>query len=99
MNWTLASNILDSGVIRVALLVGMFYFAWNLTYWAESFASTALYQLAQGKTIEWMGIAATIGAVAAAPIGLMTLLLNKYMDMRASQPVVIQDRRKPDGSA
>jgi hypothetical protein len=92
-------EILDFGVIRLLMLCGMGYFAWNLTEWSEAFASTAMYQLAQGKPVEWMGIAATIGAVAAAPVGLLTLLLSKYMEMRATQPVMIKDRRKEDNGS
>lgn len=70
-------NILDNGWIRVGLLAGMFYIAWQLTQWAMAFGSTAL-----ATKADLMGAAAVIGAVSAAPIAILTLLVTKYMEFR-----------------
>lgn len=71
------SNILDNGYIRLALLGGMFFMAWRLTDWAMTFGTIAL----SGKA-DLMGAAAVIGAVSAAPIAILTLLVTKYLDFR-----------------
>ena len=70
-------NILDNGWIRVSLLGGMFYVAIDLTFWAKAFASTAL-----ATKADLMGAAAMIGAVASAPIAILTLLVTKYLEFR-----------------
>lgn len=62
------------------LLIVQIYFAWDLLSWSESFGSTALYQASQGK-VDLLGAAAVVGAVAAAPLALITFGINKYMDM------------------
>ena len=70
-------NILDNGWIRIALLVGMFWVATDLLFWAKAFASTAL-----ATKADLMGAAAMIGAVASAPIAILTLLVTKYLEYR-----------------
>lgn len=79
---------LDAGWFSRLMMIGIGLFAWELLAWSEAFASTAL-----STKADLMGAAATIAATAAAPLGLLTLALNKYMDLRAAQPVVIADRR------
>lgn len=70
-------NILDNGWIRVVLLGAVLWIALDLTRWAMAFASTAL-----ATKADLMGAAAVVGAVSAAPIAILTLLLTKYMEMR-----------------
>lgn len=70
-------NILDNGWIRVALLGAVLWIALDLTRWATAFASTAL-----ATKADLMGAAAVVGAVSAAPIAILTLLLTKYMEFR-----------------
>lgn len=79
---------LDDGWFSRLMMVGIGAFAWDLLAWSEAFASTAL-----ATKADLVGTAATVAAVAAAPLGLLTLALNKYMDMRAVQPKIIPDRR------
>ena len=68
---------LDAGWFSRILVAVQIWFAWDLLVWSEAFASTAL---ATGKDL--MGAAAVIGATAAAPLGLITLAINKYMEFR-----------------
>lgn len=70
-------NILDNGWIRVALLGAVLYTAIRLSEWAMAFGSTAL-----ATKADLMGAAAVVGAVSAAPIAILTLLLTKYMEFR-----------------
>lgn len=72
------NKFLDSGTIRLALMCGMFYMAYELTAWAMAFGSTALYVKA-----DLVGAAAVIGATASAPIAILTMLANKYLDVRS----------------
>lgn len=73
-------NILNNGWIRVALLVGMFWIAADLTFWAKAFASTAL-----ATKADMTGTALVIGAVASAPIAILTLLVTKYLEFRSDK--------------
>lgn len=79
------TNLLDSGVIRLALMAGMFWIATTLTNWAMAFGSTAL-----AMKSDLMGAAAVIAAVSAAPIAILTMLVNNYLkvrnDDRSGQP-------------
>lgn len=84
---------LDAGWFSRILVVAQFYFVYWLLDWSMSFASTAL-----ATKADLMGSAANIAAVAAVPQALLMLATNKYMEMRAQQPVVITDRRAGDGS-
>ncbi len=72
-------NILDSGWIRVALLGGVFAMTWRLTDWGMRFADAALVK----PVTDWLGIAATIGAVGTMPIALLGLVFTKYMEFRS----------------
>jgi hypothetical protein len=79
---------LDAGWFSRILVGVQIWLAWDLLVWSQAFASTAL---ATSKDL--MGAAATVGAVAAAPLGLVTLAVNKYMELRSTRPLVLQDRR------
>ena len=79
---------LDEGWFSRLMMVGIGYFAWDVLSWSEAFASTAL-----ATKSDLMGTAAVLAATSAAPLGLLTLALNKYLEMRAAQPRII-DRRK-----
>lgn len=97
MQWM--NRIFGDGWFTRAMMIAVFWFAYDLLNWSEAFASTSLYSCqsaAPGGKCDLLGVAAVIGATAAAPLGLLTLALNKYMDMRSSQPVVVTDRRKTD---
>lgn len=82
---------LDNGWFSRILVMAQFWFVYWILDWSMAFASTAL-----ATKTELIGTAATIGAVAAIPQALLMLATNKYMEMRAQQPVAIADRRKPD---
>lgn len=82
---------LDGGWFSRFALIAQFYFVWRILDWSWAFASTAL-----ATRADLMGAAAVIGAVAAVPQALLMLATNKYMEMRAAQPVVVGDRRKPE---
>lgn len=82
---------LDGGWFSRFLVVAQFYFVWRILDWSWAFASTAL-----ATRADLMGAAAVIGAVAAVPQALLMLATNKYLEMRATQPVVMGDRRKPE---
>lgn len=71
------------------MMVALFWIAIDITAWSQAFASTALAM--PGKDL--LAIAGIIAAVSAAPLGLLTLSLNTYMNMRATKPVVVEDRR------
>lgn len=73
-------------------MVVLFWIAISITEWSQNFATTSLAM--PGKDL--MAVAAIIAAVSTAPLGLLTLALNSYMNMRATKPVVIEDRRKED---
>lgn len=60
-----------------ALVVAVIALAVKLTAWSAQYADTALVAKA-----DLMGVAAVIAAVAAAPLGILTLLLNKYSEIR-----------------
>lgn len=66
-----------------------FWFCYFIVDWSMAYGSTAL---AAGRDL--LGTAAVIGAVAAIPQALLMLATNKYMEMRAAQPMVIADRRQ-----
>lgn len=82
---------LDAGWFSRILVAAQFWFAWDLLTWSKAFASTAL---ATGRDL--MGTGATVAAVAAAPLGLITLALSKYLEMRGPKSFVITGRRKTD---
>jgi ABC-type nitrate/sulfonate/bicarbonate transport system permease component len=62
---------------RRGLAATVLAFCWHLTDWGASFAEKALTSKA-----DLMAVAAVIGAVAAIPLGLLTLLFNKYVEGR-----------------
>lgn len=73
---------LDKGAwFRRALAVVAILMTWSLTQWASGFAERAL--LAK---VSLLDTAALITAVAGIPIGLLTVLFNKYVDSRGSAP-------------
>jgi hypothetical protein len=80
---------LDAGWFSRILIGAQIWLAWDLLVWSQAFASTAL---AAGKDLT--GAAGVIAATAAAPLGLVTLAINSYMQTRATRPVVIADRRE-----
>jgi hypothetical protein len=75
-----ASEILDQGWMSRGFLVGQFWLAFHMTDWAMAFASTSL---AVANRPDLLGVAATIGAVAAVPQALLMLATNKYIEFRA----------------
>mgnify|MGYP007044010137 CR=1 FL=1 len=78
-----ASEILDQGWMSRSFLVAQFWLAFHMTDWAMAFASTAL---AVPNRPDLLGVAATIGAVAAAPQALLMLATNKYIELRNITP-------------
>lgn len=78
-----ASEILDQGWMSRGFLVAQFWLAFHMTDWAMAFASTAL---AVPNRPDLLGVAATIGAVAAAPQALLMLATNKYIELRNISP-------------
>lgn len=83
---------LENGWWSRMMMVTLFWIAIDITAWSQAFASTAL--AIPGKDL--LAVAGIIAAVSAAPLGLLTLSLNTYMNMRASKSVVINDRRKEE---
>ncbi len=75
------------------MLLGISWFAYDGYEWAKAFAGTAL--TLPGKP-DLLAVSATIGAVAGVPIAILGLGLTKYMELRAKQPRVIEDRRNAD---
>lgn len=82
------SRALDDGWFSRLLVAFQFWFCYFIVDWSMAFASTAL---ATGRDL--FATAATIGAVAGIPQGLLMLATNSYMQMRAQKPVRIVDRR------
>ena len=74
---TFSKELLNSGAIRLALVGGIFFLTWELTAWSMAFGSTALAMKA-----DLTGASLVIAASAAAPVGLLTLLANKYLETR-----------------
>lgn len=62
---------------RRALIVVVLIFTFRLTTWGANYAMLAL-----TTDKDLMGVAAVIGAVAAIPLGLLTMLFNKYEEKR-----------------
>jgi len=91
----------DEGWFSRALLIFQFWFVYWIVDWSMALGSTALYAkvaAAPGSgaaSVDLLGVAAIIGAVAAIPQALLMLATNKYMEMRAQQPTIIKDRRTP----
>jgi ABC-type nitrate/sulfonate/bicarbonate transport system permease component len=63
---------------RRGLAIAVLAFTWHLTDWGSLYAQQALTLKA-----DLMAVAAVIGAVAAIPLGLLTLLFNKYVEGRS----------------
>lgn len=78
-----ASEILDQGWMSRGFLVAQFWLAFHMVDWAMAFASTAL---SVPNRPDLLGVAATIGAVAAAPQALLMLATNKYIELRNISP-------------
>ncbi len=74
-------RLLDSGPIRAAIIAYLLWFAHDLTRWAMAFASSAL-----ASKAEMSGVAAVIVSTSAAPIAILTLLTNKYLETRKDAP-------------
>lgn len=84
---------MDDGWFSRSLLLLQFFFVWKTLDWSMAFASTALAGAIQGHTDILVGAATNIGAVFVGPQALLMLATSKYMEMRAQQPRVMQDRR------
>ncbi len=82
---------LEDGWWTRGLLVFQCWFCYFIVDWSMAFASTAL-----ATKADLLGAAANIGAVAAIPQALLMLATNKYVEMRAAQPRIIEDRRKAE---
>jgi hypothetical protein len=82
---------LDNGWTARIALVALFWFVYKILDWSWAFASTAL-----ATKADLMGAAAVIAAVGAIPQALLTMAVNKYMEMRMQQPVLVEDRRQPE---
>lgn len=79
---------LDAGWFSRILLLFQFWFVYWILDWSMAYASTAL-----ATKSDLMGAAANIAAVAAIPQALLMLATSKYIEMRAQQPKIIEDRR------
>jgi hypothetical protein len=62
---------------RRALIIAVLCFTFRLTTWGANYAVMAL-----SLDKDLVGAAAIIGAVAAIPLGLLTMLFNKYEEKR-----------------
>lgn len=70
-------TVLGKRWFRRGLAIAVLCYTFKLTEWGARYAQLALDQKA-----DLMGIAAIIGAVAAIPLGLLTLVFNKYNEVR-----------------
>lgn len=84
------ARALDDGWFSRILVVAQFWFVYWLIDWSMAIGSTAV---AAGRDL--LGTAAVIGAVGAIPQALLMLATKGYMEMRATQPRVLEDRRTP----
>lgn len=82
------AKALDDGWFSRILVVAQFWFVYWLIDWSMAIGSTAV---AAGRDL--LGTAAVIGAVGAIPQALLMLATKGYMEMRATQPRVLEDRR------
>ena len=82
---------LDAGWFSRLCLIAQFYFVWWILDWSMAFASTAL-----ATKADLLGASANIAAVAAVPQALLMLATKTYMELRAKQPRIIEDRRNAD---
>lgn len=82
---------LDTGWFARGLLIFQFWFCYYIVDWSMAYASTAL---AAVPARDLLGAAANIAAVAAVPQALLMMATGKYMELRASEPKIIPDRRK-----
>lgn len=69
-------------VFRRALILAILWFTYRLTTWGMTFADHAL-----SIGADLLGVAAILGAVAAMPLGILTLLFNKYDALRKQDDV------------
>lgn len=74
---TLFNKLLGLCWFRRSLVIAILVFTFSLTGWAARFAQEALNQKA-----DLVGTAGIIAAVAAAPLGLLTLMFNNYVEKR-----------------
>ena len=79
---------LDGGWFARLLLIFQCWFCYFIVDWSMAFASTALAMKA-----DLLGAAANVTAVAAIPQALLMLATSKFLEMRAQQAIVMQDRR------
>ena len=84
---------LDEGWFSRIFLVAIYYTAWRALDWSTSYAGTVL---AMDGPKDLVGCAAVITAVGGVPVVILTMGLNSYATLRAAQPRVIEDRRKPE---
>lgn len=77
------SKLLDKYIglhwFRRCLAIAVLLYTFRLTNWGAQYAMLAL-----GTGADLMGVAAIIGAVAAIPLGLVTLVFNKYNEKRTN---------------
>jgi len=78
----------DEGWFGRFLLVFQFWFCYYIVDWSMAYSSTAL-----ATKADLLGAAANIAAVAAIPQALLMLATSKYIELRATQPKIIEDRR------
>jgi hypothetical protein len=69
-------------VFRRGLIIAILLFTYRLTTWGMQYADKALLAGA-----DLLGVAAILGAVAAMPLGILTLLFNKYDSLRKQENV------------
>ena len=86
------NKALEDGWFSRIILVSIGWFAWRVLDWSMAYAGTVLTM--EGPK-DLIGAAGVISAVGLGPLGILTLGLNKYMEMRSQQPRVIVDRREP----
>ena len=88
--FTWIAKALDAGWWARLMVAFQFWFCYFIVDWSMAFGSTAL-----STKADLLGAAAVIGAVAAIPQALLMMATNKYMEMRATKPLVVTDRRGP----
>lgn len=66
---------------RRGLALAVLVFTFRLTNWGAQYAMMALMG---PEKVDLLGVAGVITAVAAIPLGLITLVFNKYNEMKAN---------------
>lgn len=73
------------------------WFAYRMSEWAMAYSGTVL-AIAKPEELgaALQSASLVIGSVGVLPIALLTWGLNAYNQMRANQPVMVEDRRKAE---